>query len=108
MNPKVLLIAVALSVGLVPSASFADQSALGRMMVNESDIIICNKVWDALQAQKNLHIGEIQVTAFKGSVQLSGYVRSSDELTKAALVAQKVRGVAQVKNDLLLKGEIRV
>lgn len=76
-------------------------------MAYESDVAICNKVRSALEAERNLHLLDVKVTTFKGRVQLTGYVKSNDDLWKAEMVAQRVQGVVKVKNDLLLKGEIR-
>jgi hyperosmotically inducible protein len=107
MDAKALLIAVVLGAGLMPGTSFADQSAIGYVTAHESDVAICNKVRTALESERNLHLLDVKVSTFKGHVQLTGYVKSNDDLWKAEMVAQRVRGVVQVKNDLLLKGEIR-
>ncbi|MFA5920011.1 MAG: BON domain-containing protein [Methylococcaceae bacterium] len=45
---------------------------------------------------------EINVETFKG-VQLSGFVNSSADITKAVEVASGVGGVKSVKNDMQLK-----
>lgn len=107
MDAKVFLFAVVLSAGFIPGTSFADQSALSQMLAKDSDVAICNKVRNALEAERNLHFVDIRVTTIRGRVQLSGYVQSKRDLLKAEQVAQKIRGVVLVRNDLLLKGEIR-
>ena len=108
MNVKALFVAVVLGAGLIPGTSFAvDQSAMGRMLQKDSDVAICNKVRNALEAEQNLHFVDIRVTTIRGHVQLTGYVESQSDLRKAEQVAQRIRGVVLVRNDLLLKGEIR-
>ena len=42
--------------------------------------------------------------ADKGTVQLSGFVRSRADINKAVEVAKGVAGVTSVKNDMVLKG----
>jgi osmotically-inducible protein OsmY len=50
-----------------------------------------------------LSSAEINVETFKGVVQLSGFVNSSADITKAVEVASGVGGVKSVKNDMQLK-----
>lgn len=45
----------------------------------------------------------INVTTYKGTVQLSGFVDSADKASQAANTARGVSGVQSVKNDLQVK-----
>ncbi len=45
----------------------------------------------------------IQVEAFKGVLQLSGFAENYAEAARAEQVAKGVKGVKVVKNDILLK-----
>ena len=45
----------------------------------------------------------VNVETYKGTVQLSGFVDSQDQATRAVAASQKVSGVKSVKNDLRLK-----
>ena len=45
----------------------------------------------------------VNVETFKGTVQLSGFVDSQDQATRAADAAKKVDGVRSVKNDIRVK-----
>ena len=45
----------------------------------------------------------VNVTTYKGQVQLSGFVDSQDKADKAAETARKVSGVQSVKNDIQVK-----
>ena len=46
---------------------------------------------------------DVKVETFKGAVQLSGFVNSDAEKAQAASVAATVRGVIEVKNDIVVK-----
>lgn len=45
----------------------------------------------------------VNVTTYKGEVQLSGFVDSQDKADKAASTARGVPGVQSVKNDIQVK-----
>lgn len=105
MNPRKLAAALFVSAGLLSGAAYAAPS--GRAQTNAADIAVSHKVINALLSSKNLHAEDIRVSTRYGTVILTGYVRSDDELLEAVLVAQSVRGVYDVKSDLLLKGQIR-
>jgi len=46
---------------------------------------------------------DVEVATFKGTVQLSGFVVSSDQKTAAEEIARKVSGVVEVENRISLK-----
>ncbi len=46
---------------------------------------------------------DITVESFRGTVQLSGFVNSSEEKTRAEQVARAVDGVVAVQNSLVVK-----
>jgi len=46
---------------------------------------------------------DVQVTAFNGKVQLSGFVVSADQKKSAEAIAREVPGVASVENKISLK-----
>jgi hyperosmotically inducible protein len=45
----------------------------------------------------------VNVETYRGTVQLSGFVDSQDQATRAADAAKKVEGVRSVKNDIRVK-----
>ena len=45
----------------------------------------------------------INIETYRGTVQLTGFVDSEDQLTRAVSAAKKVQGVRSVKNDIRLK-----
>ncbi|MFO0995053.1 MAG: BON domain-containing protein [Alphaproteobacteria bacterium] len=67
------------------------------------DSVISNKVRARIVGEKDLSIFQIDVTTFKGVVQLSGFVDKAEQKAKAGQVAASVSGVKEVKNDLVVK-----
>ena len=67
------------------------------------DSAISNKVRAQLIADKELNVFQIDVTTFKGVVQLSGFVNSPSAKTRAGGVAASVDGVKEVRNNLIVK-----
>ena len=67
------------------------------------DSVITGKVKAALVADPTTKAHQISVETFKGVVQLSGFVDSTEARTRATQVAQQVEGVKNVKNDLELR-----
>lgn len=67
------------------------------------DSIITAKVKAAILNEPTLKVIEINVETFKGVVQLSGFVNSQADISKAIEVARGVKGVSSVKNDMRVK-----
>ncbi|MGV0211216.1 BON domain-containing protein [Serratia marcescens] len=67
------------------------------------DTVITTKVKSALLADKNIKSREISVETFKGRVQLSGFVTSSDDANRAVQVIRGVAGVKSVENVMQIK-----
>jgi osmotically-inducible protein OsmY len=67
------------------------------------DSVITGKVKAALVADPTTKAHQISVETFKGVVQLSGFVDSSEARSRAGQVAQQVEGVKDVKNELELR-----
>ena len=67
-----------------------------------ADVGVTTTVKTAVLSGSSLKSGEINVEAFKGVVQLSGFVSSQADINKAAEVARSVNGVKSVKNDMRL------
>ncbi len=68
------------------------------------DTVVTAKVKAAVLEEPTLKSAEINVETFKGTVQLTGFVRSGADIDKAVSVAKGVAGVKSVKNDMILKG----
>ena len=67
------------------------------------DTTITAEVKAAILNEPTLKVAEINVETYKGVVQLSGFVRSADNIDTAVSIARKVKGVRSVKNDMRLK-----
>ena len=67
------------------------------------DSVITGKVKAALVADPVTKAHQISVETFKGVVQLSGFVDTSEARSRATQVAQQVEGVHSVKNELELR-----
>lgn len=67
------------------------------------DTIITTKVKTAIFNEPSLKSSEINVETFKGTVQLSGFVKYQADINKAVQIARSVKGVTSVKNDMRLK-----
>ncbi|HTD03995.1 BON domain-containing protein [Undibacterium sp.] len=67
------------------------------------DTAITTKVKAAILGDEALKSAEINVETFKGIVQLSGFVSTEARIKRAVEVAQGVKGVKSVKNDMRLK-----
>jgi osmotically-inducible protein OsmY len=67
------------------------------------DSAISSKVRASLIGDPDLNMFQIDVTTYKGVVQLSGFVDSEDAKARATRVASGVEGVREVRNDLIVK-----
>ena len=93
-------IAIAAVAGMLGCASTSKSEGTGEYV---DDAVITTKVKAAIFEQPNLKSAEINVETFKGVVQLSGFVSSSDSANTAVRTAQAVKGVTSVKNDMRVK-----
>lgn len=67
------------------------------------DATISTKVRAQLVGDKDLNVFQIDVTTFKGVVQLSGFVNSAAAKARAEKVVSGVEGVKGLRNDLIVK-----
>lgn len=68
------------------------------------DTVITTSVKSALLADSAIQSFDFQVETRKGTVQLSGFVDSQDQIDRALAVARGVAGVTEVINGVTLKG----
>lgn len=67
------------------------------------DSVITTRVKTEFLKDPALKVAEINVETFKGVVQLSGFLTSQSEISRAVDVARNVPGVRSVKSDMRLK-----
>jgi hypothetical protein len=91
----------ALVIGTVPGCAVTrDQSTAGEYV---DDSAITAKVKTKFIESKQVDAAAITVETLKGTVQLSGFAKSSQEKSVAEQLAKEVKGVKAVKNDLLVR-----
>jgi osmotically-inducible protein OsmY len=91
----VMLIAMVLACASTPK-----QASTGEFI---DDSVITTKVKALLADDNFLKSFAISVETYKGIVQLSGFVNSTESVTKAGQIAKSVKGVKSVKNNLIVK-----
>jgi len=67
------------------------------------DSVITTKVKALLAEDDFLKSFQISVETYKGTVQLSGFVNSQQAVDKAGEIARSVKGIKNVKNNLIVK-----
>jgi osmotically-inducible protein OsmY len=67
------------------------------------DSVITTKVKAAIFEESSLKSLQINVKTYHGTVQLSGFVDSAQNVAKAGDVARGVKAVTSVNNNLLVK-----
>jgi len=69
-----------------------------------SDAALTAKVKSAIATDAGAKTAaSVNVETYRGVVQLTGFVDSDDQVTRAVSAAKKVQGVRSVKNDIRLK-----
>jgi osmotically-inducible protein OsmY len=94
------LLAAVMMTAVVGCASTATKEGTGEYV---DDSWITTKVKAAILNEPTLKSAEINVETFKGIVQLSGFVRQKEDIAKAASVTRTIKGVKDVKNNLIQK-----
>ncbi len=67
------------------------------------DATLTTKVKAAFVKDPLVKAIDVNVDTFKGTVQLSGFVDTAEQRTRAEQVAAGVKGVSSVKNNITLK-----
>lgn len=94
------LVLLMLVVSLVACASTRTRESTGEYV---DDSVITTKIKALIAEDDFLKSFQISVETYKGVVQLSGFVNSKDAVNKAGQIARSVKGVASVKNNLIVK-----
>ena len=67
------------------------------------DVAITSKVKTSILGDGKLRFFQIDVTTFKGIVQLSGFVDNKEISISASEVTRTIKGVKMVNNNLIVK-----
>jgi hyperosmotically inducible periplasmic protein len=70
------------------------------------DKSLISRVSSALGDNTDYKFEEVNVIALKGTVQLSGFVNTADQKTKAGDIAKQVAGVQAVVNNITVKDKL--
>jgi osmotically-inducible protein OsmY len=94
------VIIVILSLSMLGCASTSTTESTGEYI---DDSVITTKVKAAIFNEPTLKSTEINVKTFKGIVQLSGFVSSQADISRAMEVAKTIVGAKFVRNSLYVK-----
>ncbi len=101
---SIAIFSAVLGLGMLPftsgCASTPTRESTGEYV---DDSTITTKVKAALVHDPVVSALDVKVETFKGVVQLSGFVNTELEKTQAGNLAATVKGVASVKNNVVVK-----
>jgi hyperosmotically inducible periplasmic protein len=103
------LLAAGAAVGFVGCASDDEggnrnERTVGRYL---DDKVLVQRVKSALRDNDVYKFEDVKVNTFEGTVQLTGFVDTAEQKRRAEEVARGVRGVANVENQISLKGDVQ-
>ncbi len=81
-------------------AGTAKQESTGEYV---DDAVITTTVKAVILNEKFMTELPLNVETFKGTVQLSGFVKTAADRDKAVILARSVKGVTQVKDDIIIR-----
>jgi osmotically-inducible protein OsmY len=100
---KAIALGLAVALGTAQFAGCASQPtsrSTGRFV---DDAAITAKVKTALARDPDVSALDVNVTTYRGVVQLSGFVDDQNQVRKAEQVARGIDGVKDVQNDVRVK-----
>jgi hyperosmotically inducible protein len=62
-----------------------------------------HQVRDALSDNPEYKFSDVNVDVYRGTCQLSGFVDSSDQKSKAGEIAKNIQGVSTVDNNITVR-----
>ena len=103
MQARNILVAAMTATALLVTAGCAvtrKQETVGSYV---DDTSITTQVKSKFAADQTVSAMAISVETLKGTVQLSGFAKSTDEKATAERIARSVTGVVDVKNDIVVR-----
>ena len=98
---------LALCFGVLPLATMTTGCAGDRYHQSTGEAIddtgISSRVKSALSNDAEYKYEDVKVTTFKGTVQLSGFVDTSAQKSRAGDLAKGVEGVKDLENNITVK-----
>jgi hypothetical protein len=99
--PSVVFVSIMAVFGGMQLASCASQPGQRSTGQTVDDSVVTTKVKSAIAQDASVGTAmDVNVTTYRGVVQLSGFVDSQQAARRAEQIAQNVEGVRSVKNDL--------
>ena len=99
-----LLAALAITTLSLPAFTGCQKAPVDRTAAEQQeDMKLAEKVKSTFATSSSFKFPDVQVAAFKGTVQLSGFVVSDDQKQAANALAKSVPGVQDVENEISLK-----
>lgn len=99
-NMTRIILAIAFSALLAACAGTSTRESTGEYI---DDTVITSRVKSVLLNDPGVSGLAINVETYKGTVQLSGFVKTVTERNLAVRLSRDVQGVRQVKNDILIR-----
>lgn len=100
LSSVITVLVIIFSMISIGCSSTQTQSSTGQLI---DDSAITAKVKAKLFDDSVVRATAISVETFKGTVQLSGFANSKDEVSQAESLAKSVDGVRAVRNNIILK-----
>lgn len=97
---KKVVIAALFALSLTSCAMFQGRETAGQYV---DDATITTKVKQAFVADKYVSATQVSVETMQGVVQLSGFVDSSSTEARAVGLANNVKGVKSVQDDIIVR-----
>lgn len=97
-----LAVCLLVAAPLITSCAHEGQRTTGQTV---DDATITAKVKSQLLADPDVSSLNVNVTTYRGQVQLSGYVSDTKQRSKAEQIAKNTEGVKSVSNDLIVKAQ---
>lgn len=103
MQARTLLMATALAVATLAGTGCAVMRGQETAGSYVDDAATTTAVKAKFVEDKTVDAGAIKVETLNGTVQLSGFAKSSAEKSHAEYLARNTKGVRSVKNDILVR-----
>lgn len=103
MKPRYVLASVFTALTLVTATGCSvmrHQESTGAYV---DDSVVTTRVKTKFAQDSTVSAMAINVETMQGVVQLSGFAKSSDEKSKAEELARSVKGVVDVRNDIIVR-----
>ena len=105
MKSRLVLASIFTAIALAATATtgcsvMRDQESTGAYV---DDTVVTTRVKTKFAGDSTVSAMAINVETMKGVVQLSGFAKSSMEKSKAEELARSVKGVVDVRNDIVVR-----